>query len=309
MDIHQPSGRWRLGLALSLLTTFMWGVLPVALEIVLEQMEAFTITWYRFLAAGFFLGLFLKVRKGIPLLQGQPVVVYVLLSMVILGLGSNYVLYLLGLSRIASGAAQVLIQLAPAMVMLGALVFFKERFGRGQWFGFLLLSAGMLMFFYNKLGEIFIRIGDYSLGVMLVIFSAITWAVYALAQKQLLNVMSSAAVLFFCYLGSALLLLPLAHPQQILKLDSFHFYLLVFCAFNTIVAYGTFSEALVHWEASRVSAVLALTPIITLIILWIGSMFFPQFVSYEKLTCLAVIGAVFVVAGSMMIALMTRPGN
>ncbi len=309
MEIHQTSGRWRLGLVLSLLTTFLWGILPIVLEIVLKQMDVFTITWYRFLGAGLFLGLFLTVRKGLPCLQGQPPVVFALLLIVTLGLGCNYVLYLLGLSRVAAGAAQVLIQLAPAMVMLGALIFFKERFGKGQWFGFFMLSAGMLIFFHNKLGEIFMRFGDFSLGVMLVVFSAIAWAVYALAQKQLLIVMSSAAILLFVYIDNMLVLFPFAHPQLILKLDIFHLSLLAFCAINTIIAYGTFSEALVHWEASRVSAVLALTPIITLIVLRFGSYFCPHLVNYEKLTFFAVVGAVLVVIGSMTIALAAQQGD
>lgn len=30
--MHQTSGRWRLGFGLSLVTVFMWGVLPLALS-------------------------------------------------------------------------------------------------------------------------------------------------------------------------------------------------------------------------------------------------------------------------------------
>ncbi len=303
MELHQPSGRWRLGLGLSLLTALMWGILPIALEITLEQMDAFTITWYRFLIAGLLLGSSLALRKGLPRVQGQSTGVYLLLALVTLSLGSNYVLYLLGLSRTSAGAAQVLIQLAPAMAMLGSLIFFRERFEKGQWLGLVLLCGGMLMFFHNRLGDTFLRLGEYSLGMILIFFAAITWAIYALAQKQLLSTMSSAQVLLLVYVGSMLFLLPTAHPRAILRLDTLHLCLLAFCALNTVIAYGSFSEALDHWESSRVNAVLAITPITTLAMLWLGSRLWPYAVNCERITPLSGTGAALVVAGSMMIAL------
>jgi drug/metabolite transporter (DMT)-like permease len=280
----------------------MWGLLPIALQITLEQMDAFTITWYRFMAATFLLGSYLAVRRNLPRLRGQGMGVPILLVLVTLGLGGNYILYLLGLSYTSAGAAQVLIQLAPVIAMLGSLVFFQERFSKVQWLGLLVLSSGMGFFFHNKLEEVFLQLGEYSVGVVLILFAALAWAVYAIAQKQLLNDMSSAAVLMVVYLGSALLLLPTASPRTILDLSPLHFGLLVFCALNTLIAYGAFSEALAHWEASRVNAVLALTPVATLLMILLGSSAWPEVVASEELTGLSWLGAVLVVLGSMTVA-------
>src|SRR5205809_641696 len=38
MALHQASGRWRLGLAMALLTAFSWATLPVALQITLASL-------------------------------------------------------------------------------------------------------------------------------------------------------------------------------------------------------------------------------------------------------------------------------
>jgi len=244
MRRHNPSGRWRLGFGLSLLTVFMWGLLPVALEITLEEMDGYTITWYRFLAAAFLLGSYLAVRGGLPRLRGQSRSVSILLALATLGLGGNYVLYILGLSRTSAAASQVLIQLAPATAMIGALVFFRERFALSQWVGLFVLAFGMILFFHNRLDETFVRAGDYSVGLILIVLAAVAWAVYALAQKQLLSVMSSASVLVVVYSGSVLLLLPAASPRSVLDLGTLRFWLLAFCAMNTRIAYGAFSEAL-----------------------------------------------------------------
>ncbi len=79
--------------------------------------------------------------------------------------------------------------------------------------------------------------------------------------------------------------------------------MLLLCSLNTLVAYGAFAEALEHWEASRVSAVLALTPILTLGSVWAVSFLMPTLIAAERLTVLGVVGAVLVVSGSISIAL------
>ena len=303
MRMHHPSGRWRLGLGLSLLTVFMWGLLPIALQITLEEMDGYTITWYRFMAAAVLLGSYLALRRGLPGLRGRRTIVLALLAVVTLGLGGNYILYILGLSYTSAGSAQVLIQLAPAMAMLGALVVFRERFVKAQWFGLFVLASGMALFFNNRLEEILVETSDYSLGMILIFLAAVTWAIYALAQKQLLSMMSSAAVMLVVYSGSTILLFPVASPQTVLDLGTLRFWLLVFAAFNTLIAYGAFSEALAHWEASRVNAVLSLTPIATLLMIRIGSALWPEVVASEPLNVLSGVGATLVVAGSMTIAL------
>jgi drug/metabolite transporter (DMT)-like permease len=281
----------------------MWGLLPIALQITLEDMDGYTITWYRFMAASVLLGSYLALRRSLPGLRGQGSIVLILLAVVTLGLGGNYVLYILGLSYTSAGSAQVLIQLAPAMAMLGALVVFQERFAKAQWFGLVLLASGMALFFHNRLGEILGETGDYSLGMLLIFLAAVAWAIYALAQKQLLSVMSPAAVMLVVYAGSTIFLFPVASPQTVLDLGTLRFWLLVFAAFNTLIAYGAFSEALAHWEASRVNAVLSLTPIATLLIIRIGSALWPEVVASEPLDVLSGVGATLVVAGSMTIAL------
>lgn len=306
MSLHTPSGRWRLGLSLTLLTVFLWGMLPIVLKITLEQMNAFTITWYRFLASGVLLGAWLALRGKLPALRGRPRRVYLLLALVTLGLGSNYLFYLMGLERISAGSAQVVIQLAPALAMLGALLFFRERFGRVQWTGFVLLLLGLALFFHDRLDTILRGLGAESAGVLLIVAAAVTWAVYALAQKQLLLSFPSAGVLLVVYMGSVLLVLPAASPASLRGLDPLHLGLLVFCALNTLLAYGAFSEALEHWEATRVSALLSLTPLATLAMAWAGSRIWPGRVAGEAVDLASLAGAFVVVAGSASIALGRR---
>ena len=78
---------------------------------------------------------------------------------------------------------------------------------------------------------------------------------------------------------------------------------MIFCGLNTLIAYGSFAEAMVHIEASKVSTVLALTPLITVVVVQV----FPNSgISVEPMTALSISGAILVVVGSMATALNRR---
>ena len=82
--------------------------------------------------------------------------------------------------------------------------------------------------------------------------------------------------------------------------------LLLFCALNTLVAYGAFAEALAHWEASRVSAILATTPLLCLGTVAAVHAAWPASVASEQVTTLGYAGAALVVLGSSVTSLMGK---
>jgi drug/metabolite transporter (DMT)-like permease len=134
--------------------------------------------------------------------------------------------------------------------------------------------------------------------------AALSWAAYALMQKQLLLKLSSQHILTVIYLFSALLLWPFAHPSALANLDALHWALLLFCALNTLVAYGAFAEALEHWQASRVSAVLATTPMLCLGVVALVHALWPEAVASEHVGLLGFVGAALVVIGSALSSLL-----
>ncbi len=103
----------------------------------------------------------------------------------------------MGLSLLTSETAQVVIQLAPFLMMLGGIFIFRERLLLWQKIGAVTLVAGLLLFFNDRLILLLTQLGQDSFGVLLVIIAAITWACYALAQKQLLMHYSSQQIMLF----------------------------------------------------------------------------------------------------------------
>lgn len=303
MSLHSSSGRWRLGLGLSLLTVFLWGILPIALTVTLQALDVYTVTWFRFLIAFGLLAIYLAVRQQLPELDKLRSPALRLLAIAIIFLGLNYLLFLQGLAQTSPANAQVLIQLAPVLFGLGAIAVFKERYTLRQWLGLGTLTLGFALFFHEQLQNLITAPNTYLIGSGLLVVAAAAWAIYALAQKQLLQKLPSSNIMLIIYGSCALIFTPIATPKTILSLHPLHLGMLLFCALNTLVAYGAFAEALEHWEASRVSAVLALTPIFTLLSVWAVSSLIPNLIAPERLTVLGVMGAILVVFGSMAIAL------
>jgi drug/metabolite transporter (DMT)-like permease len=300
--MHQSSGRVGLGFSLALLTAVLWGLLPIALKWLLSSMSAATITWIRFVVATVLVGAVLLTRRQIPSVRGLSRKKQLLVLLAVSGLLLNYILYLNGLFLLTAETAQVVIQLAPFLMMLGAVYLFKERLLLWQKIGAWLLVLGLLLFFNDRLALLLTQFGSETAGVLLVIIAAVSWACYALAQKQLLMSFNSQQIMWMIYLAGALCFLPAADLAPVLELSAWQWGIVAFCCLNTIVAYGAFAEALQHWQAANVSAVLAITPLLTIGFVQLLAYFYPQFPS-ESLNVWAWVGALLVVLGSMLTAL------
>lgn len=301
--MHVSSGRWFLGLVLALVTAVLWGILPIKLKEVLKVMDPVTVTWYRLVVSGSLLFLYLAATRRLPTFRPLGRKGGWLVALAIAGLLGNYVLYLMGLRMLTPGTTQLVIQVAPILLLLGSLFVFKERFSLGQALGLLVLVSGFGLFFNQRLEELFTSLGSYTTGVLIVLGAAFVWTFYGLAQKQLLTVWNSMQVMMVIYLGCALLLTPWVSPLEALQLSPLQGWLLLACCLNTLVAYGAFAEALAHWEASRVSATLAITPLVTFASVAVAASLWPDHVHPEQINGLAYGGAVLVVLGSALTAL------
>ncbi len=308
MSRHQPSGRWQLGLAFALVTTACWATLPIALKVTLAVLDPITLTWARFVFAAVVAAIWLAVRGELAHFRRLDAGDWTLLAIASAGLIGNYVFYLFGVDATSPANAQLLIQAAPLLMALGAMVVFGERYARWQWFGLLLIIAGLGLFAHDQWRQQPAG-ATYLVGSSWVLLAAVVWAAYALAQKQLLTRLSAAAILGFIFFVAAIVLTPFAHPRTLLDLTPDALGLLLYCALNTLVAYGAFAAALVHWEASRVSLVLALTPILTLLSTYVTAWLAPGAIDAERVALLGWCGALLAVAGSALASVGNRGGS
>jgi drug/metabolite transporter (DMT)-like permease len=304
MNVH--THRWQRGFWLAVLTAVTWGSLPLAMALLVQQIPPLTITWWRFSGSAVALGLWLAFSGGLPRFDANLRSALPLLGMALVGLTGNYLCYATSLLHTTPSVSQIVIQLAPVLLLFSGLWLFGERFSPGQWVGFAVLAAGLLLFFNRRLPELLDLHAELGLGVGLVVMSSVLWAGYAIAQKRLQAWLSAQQVLMLLFGAGSLVLLPFSHPASALQLDGLGWAMLSYAALNTVVGYGAFAEAMVSWEVARVSAVVATAPVVTLAGMALLERFAPGVLPPEHLNALSVFGALAVVGGSVLCALWGR---
>lgn len=300
MNRHVTSGRWGLGLVLSLFTIFVWGGLPIVLKIMLISLDAFTMTWYRFVVAAVLMALIVH-RQGHFHLVRQLKGGYALVFLTsVLGFSCAYVFYPQSLQYISPSAAQVVNQISLLFLLLGAMLLFHERMTLIQVLGLLLLTGGIVLFFNEELAELLS--GDSAMipGILWVTVAALALSTYTLTQKQLLQILPTSVILFLIYLIGSFLILPFVRFESLLAQDARQMILLNVSAVISLVAFVTLVESLKHLEVFRVSMVLAAVPLVTVVDMMIAAPLVPALLQPENLNLLSISGAVLVVIGSIL---------
>ena len=132
------------------------------------------------------------------------------------------------------------------------------------------------------------------------------WIFYGLAQKLLVGTVAPIFILLCCYFLGAIVLFPLADIGVILQLNNTQLWLLAACTLTSLIAYICFGESLVHWPASKSSALLAFIPIATLVYENLFAIMLPRYISADVLNVLSILGALLVVVGCLVV---TRPSK
>ena len=266
----------------------------------LNTLDPITTTFFRFSLAAILITPYLIVRRRLVNRHKMTTLnlVIKLLSAGLL-LTINYALYILGLEKTSAEASQIMMQISPVLLLLAGVWVFKEQFSLLQWCGFIIFFSGLIMFFSPRFDDVFISLSDYGIGLLMLIGAAVSWVGYAIIQKVLLREFNAEETMLVFYWIGALVFLPFSDFDTLGQLTSLQWLLLALCGFNTLIAYGCFSEAMVHIEASRVSAVIAMTPLVTVSIVQLIPI--PGIIA-EPLFLISLVGAVCVVGGSIITA-------
>jgi len=303
--LHQPSGRWWLGLTLTVLAVLLWATQPVAFKIALEQIDPMTLVWVRFASAGIAVGAWLAWRGEFRGFRGQPRASWPLLAVAVLSLLGNFVFSMLGLRLTTPGNSQFLFQASHPMVALGAIWVFRERFNRWQWAGMAGIIAGLALFFFDEwAGPLHAGGPHYLRATTLMLLSALCWPGFALAQKQLLRSLTSTQITGFVYAVLAVVFLPFARPWALLALDGAHWAAAGYTMMSTVTAYLAFAEAFDHWEASRVASICSLSPLVTVLAVAGMHRLVPSLMAAERIAPVGWAGACLIVTGSALSSLM-----
>jgi drug/metabolite transporter (DMT)-like permease len=303
--MSSPVSNWKIGLPLTVLCTMLWALTPLLLKGLLDQLDPLTLAWCRQIGCSVLMGGYFLWRRDIGWQALRTPQVIGLVTVCTLGLTVNSVLFNIGLQYATPSATQVLGQLGPVMVLIGAVVIFKESFTRQQWFGATLVIVGLGVFFHDRIVDL-LQMSSYGFGMLILLIAPLFWSAYALAQKRLSGALGSQQVMLLSYLVGSGVLLPWSSVPALAALNTSGWWLLGGVIIVYLLSYISLGVAMANWEASRVSALMPLTPLFTL---WFGhllTVFLPDYLAAEQHDALSWFGAAVVVTGSLLAALPRR---
>lgn len=188
--------------------------------------------------------------------------------------------------------------MGPIMLAIVGVVFYKEKFNTKQLVGIIIAFCGLVLFYFNQLKVMVDE--SFNLGFLLIVFAAVSWVVYAINQKKLVKQYNTQLLNLFIYLIPALFYTPVANFSIFGNLNINQWLIMIFLGANTLLAYGFLAVALKHIEAYKVSIIITLNPIITVVVMSILYRMQVSWIQGEQLEPLSALGAILLLGGAVM---------
>lgn len=281
-----------------MVTTLLWGFLPIILKIALNQFSAGTIACFRFFFAFIVLYLILSVKGSQPSgFLKKPPLLGILAGA---SLAANYFGMTESVNLSSPSNAAVLIQLAPVILVIVGVAFFKERVKWEQFSGFVIAALGFSLFYIDQLGNVK-DIELYSSATVYIVFAAVVWVLYISCQKILSRSYSAQMLNLLVYGVAALALVAKVQWTEFSGIGWQGWTLLVVLGINTLLAYGALAEAVKYIPLTVISPVITLNPLITLSAMLVLPQFTAGILVPETIGTGGYIGAVIAVTGVVLV--------
>lgn len=287
------------GLLYAGITAFLWGFLAIAIKVSLNSLNPVSVVWFRFTIAFLLLFIILLIfdRTSVFHFKFPPISLF--LAAIFLGL--NYLGFISGLHQTTPSNGQVFIQVGPVSFAIIGIIYFREKISLKHITGFILLIAGLGLFYSEQIIELAGSAGNYSRGISYIVLGGLSWACFSTLQKILVRKWNPNNLNLFIYGFCSLLFLPFVEFHKIPLMELKELLLLIFLGMNTLVAYGSLALALKYAEANKVSVIITINPLITFIMMAILDLAAVTWIQPEKFTILSIVGALLVMSGAVMV--------
>ncbi|MGQ8338318.1 DMT family transporter [Sunxiuqinia sp. A32] len=287
------------GILYAILTAFLWGFLAIALKVAAREVAPVTIVWFRFTIAFNFLALWQSVKRpsSLKILIKPPL----LLVIAAIALSWNYMGFMQGIHYTSPSNAQLVIQTGPITLALAGIIFFKEKIKIRQILGFVLALTGFFFFYSQQIKVMIGQESQYNMGVLFTFSGAMAWATYAIIQKRLVQKHATTTLNLFLFGFPTLVYLPFVDFTPLLSLSWIWWLLLLFLGLNTLIAYGSLSQALKYTEANKVSVIIILNPMITFLVMGLLTHMEVSWIDPERFSVYSLLGAALVLVAAILV--------
>ncbi len=289
----------RKGVLYAFFTASLWGFMAIILKIITNELPPVTVVWFRFFLAFLVLSIWtLLFRKSDFRIFLRPPFMLILAAIF---LGLNYMGFIAGIQYVSPSSSQVFIQIAPVSFALSGIIIFREHVNWKHIVGFLLVLSGIGLFYSEQIGELTGAGENFTLGMLLVLGGGLSWAVFATLQKSLVRKLPTNQLNLFIYGFCALALIPLVQFSKLHGMSATSWLLLLYLGFNTVLAYGSLALAIKLTEATRVSVIITLNPIITFVTMAILTRMEVSWIDPESFSLMSFLGALTVLGGAILV--------
>ncbi len=285
------------GLLFAFLASMIYGVtFTIAKEVMAVHIPSFALTLMRVSGAAvvfWILSFFVQKDK---IQKGDYLKFFIA---ALFGIAINMMSFLKGLSYTSPISASVLMITAPIFVMIFSFLFLKNPITKYKILGVLLGMAGaVILILYGKKSEFS---GTHpALGNLLVIFNAISYALYLILAKPLLRKYNPVTFAKWLYTFGLLLIIPFSINEFVnLKWElipmEIHFKIAFIVLFSTVFTYLFNLIALKELKPTTMSVFIYLQPLIASV--------FAMVMGADKLTSIKIIAAAFILLGVYLVNL------
>jgi drug/metabolite transporter (DMT)-like permease len=283
---------------MALVTTLLWGFLPVILKIALNSFSAGTIACFRFIFAFVILYLILSFNGSKPdRFLRRPPLLGILAGA---ALAANYFAMTQSVNLSSPSNAAILIQLAPVMMVVVGVTFFKERITWQQLAGFAVAAVGFSLFYLDQLANVK-DMEIYSSATIYIVFAAGIWVLYISCQKILSRSYGAQSLNLLVYGVAAIVLVAKVEWSEFLGIGWMDWLLLVVLGINTLLAYGALAEAVKYIPLTIISPVITMNPMITLAAMLVLPQFSSGTLVPETIGTEGYLGAVIAIVGVVLV--------
>lgn len=195
---------------------------------------------------------------------------------------------------------QILMQLAPMMLVISGILIFKEKVSRSQVLGMLTAFIGFTLFYGDQYQGGNTNNQSLLTGMAWVFCGALGWTLYAVLQKKLTEKHNPQELNLIIYGFPIFLLMPLTDLDVFVGLEINFWLVLIFLGINTLLAYGSLSEAFRYTDANKIGMIITLNPIITIFTMQLLGLADVQWIDHEKIGLFGLLGAFMVVSGAII---------
>jgi len=286
----------------ALFAVVIWGCTFIATKIALQEVSPATIVWLRFMMGVMVLGLAVVIRKQFAWPSKSDWGYFALLGF--LGVTFHQWLQANGLKTATATTTAWIVATTPVFIAILGWLFLREKLGWVRIAGIALATLGVLLVVSKGNLKVLSQSGNITIGDLLILISAVNWAVFSILSRHGLQSHPAARMMFYVMLLGWLFTCVwiFGFGPGLSELSNLTWRgaaaILMLGIFGSGLAYIAWYDALKVLPATQLGAFLYIEPLVTLVVAAV--------ILGEPITAASLLGGGIILLG---VYLVNRPNN